>query len=405
MNSLPPSIPVHARQSLASRGFLALLLLTVISLDVSAADPPHLVPFQGHLARPAASDPTRFEPVPSGRYDILFTLYAAPVGGESKVWGPERHAQVTVVNGLVNALLGSVLGFEDTLATQPNFFRRPLYVGITIDADGNPNTADLELVPRQVLLPAVQALNANTLDGADWRTFFIGTDADATFTPGVTKARDADALDGHDWSQLFSNGDPATGTISGTRLADASISGPKIAPATITGVHLADGSVGAADLANNSVRRNHILDGEVTTADLANGAVTPAKVQPDSIITGPHYFKVGDYRRIWVNFGGQATADLTDHVPPQARGAIFKVIVNGNGTASKSGSAVFADEDGAFSTLIHYSNNGVTAYTDWAGGTVFVPFHGSYSITVRTDSNGASGDTGVKCFVTLIGWF
>jgi hypothetical protein len=177
--------------------------IAFINLTVWAADPPHLVPFQGHLARPSTTDPTRFEPVPSGRYDILFTLYVAPVGGESKVWGPERHAQVTVVNGLVNALLGSVLGFENTLASQPNFFRRPLYVGITIDADGNPNTADLELIPRQVLLPAVQALNANTLDGADWRTFFIGTDADATFTPGTTKARDADLFDGIDSAAVF----------------------------------------------------------------------------------------------------------------------------------------------------------------------------------------------------------
>jgi hypothetical protein len=181
-----------------------LLLATWVTFTpLSGADSPPLIPFQGHLARPNATDPTRFEPVPSGRYDILFTLYAAPVGGESKVWGPERHPQVTVVNGLLNALLGSVLGFEDTLAAQPNFFRRPLYVGITVDADGNPNTADLELVPRQVLLPAVQALNANTLDGADWRTFFIGTDADATFTPGTTKARDADLFDGIDAAALF----------------------------------------------------------------------------------------------------------------------------------------------------------------------------------------------------------
>jgi hypothetical protein len=384
---------------------LATLAALVPAPMLRAAEPPHLVPFQGHLARPSATDPTRFEPVPSGRYDILFTLYAAPVGGESKVWGPERHAQVTIVNGLLNALLGSTIGFETTLATQPNFVRRPLYVGITLDADGNPNTPDLELVPRQVLLPAVQALNANTLDGADWRTFFIGTDADATFTPGTTKARDADTLDGHDWSQLFSNGNPTTGTISGGRLADASISGLKIAPATITSAHLADGSVGAADLANNSVRRTHILDGEVTTADLADGAVTPAKVQPDSILTSPHYFKVGQYQQLWFNFGGQATTNLTGFVPAQARGAIVKVIVNGVGSASDSGSAVFADEDGAFSSLNHYFHNGVTSYTTWSGGTVFVPFHNSQSITIRTQSNTASPDSGVRCFASLIGWF
>jgi microcystin-dependent protein len=237
---------------------LALLITSLSAPSSSAAEPPHLVPFQGHLARPSASDPTRFEPVPSGRYDILFTLYAAPVGGESKVWGPERHAQVTVVNGLVNALLGSVLGFEDTLATQPNFFRRPLYVGITIDADGNPNTADLELVPRQVLLPAVQALNANTLDGADWRTFFIGTDADATFTPGVTKARDADMLDGYDWNDVFTGGNPTSGTLLVSRLADQSITSQKIASASIVGDRIAPNTITEANL-SLSLKTNSII--------------------------------------------------------------------------------------------------------------------------------------------------
>ena len=92
-------------------------------------------------------------------------------------------------------------------------------------------------------------------------------------------------------------------------------------------------------------------------------------------------------------------------MPPQARGAILKVIVNGDPTASNTGSAVFADEDGAFSTLTHYFHNGVTSYSTWSGGTVFVPFHDSKSITVRTASNTASPDPLVKCFVSLIGWF
>lgn len=161
--------------------------------------------FQGHLTQPVAGNPNEYEAVPNGQYDILFTLYTSPIGGEGLVWGPERHENLVVVNGLVNALLGSVNGFESVLTSDPNFFKRILYVGITIDADGNPNTVDLELVPRQVLLPAVQAINSDQLDGADWRDFFVGTDSNANYSPGITKARDADLWDGIDAAALLVN--------------------------------------------------------------------------------------------------------------------------------------------------------------------------------------------------------
>jgi hypothetical protein len=234
-----------------------------------------LIPFQGHLARPAASDPTQFEPVPAGRYDILFTLYAAPVGGESKVWGPERHAQVTVVNGLVNSMLGSVIGFQDVIAANPNFFARPLYVGITIDADGNPNTADLELVPRQALLPAVYALGAlraDRLDGSDWRDFFVGTDNSGTFTQGTTKARDAEKLDGYDWSDVFQNGDPM-GTILSNRIGDHSITGQKIASQTIT----------ASQLAPATITSNQIAPQTITEANMHPSLTTNSIIPPGTI--------------------------------------------------------------------------------------------------------------------------
>src|SRR3954447_24961041 len=77
-----------------------------------------VIPFQGHLTRPSAADPRRYEAVPDGQYSVLFTLYMAPVGGESRVWGPERHEKLAVVNGLVNALIGSVDGGLEKLAPE-----------------------------------------------------------------------------------------------------------------------------------------------------------------------------------------------------------------------------------------------------------------------------------------------
>lgn len=180
-----------------------LFIIAAPFLPAYAQEAATLIPFQGHLSQPGAGDPSSFEPVPNGEYDILFALYTAPVGGEGLVWGPERHEDVVVVNGLVNALLGSVVGFESELADDINFFARALYVGITIDADGNPNTVDLELVPRQVLLPAIQASNSDKLDGRDWRDFFDGTDARGSFNFGITKAKDANLFDGIDSSAVF----------------------------------------------------------------------------------------------------------------------------------------------------------------------------------------------------------
>ena len=137
---------------------ISILIILSIMISAYSTEIPHLIPFQGHLTSPKAGNPQQYEPVANGQYSILFTLYTAPVGGESKVWGPERHEKVVVVNGLVNVMIGSVMA----LPKEPEFFARPLYVGITIDADGNPATPDLELIPRQVLLPVMYAYVAGS---------------------------------------------------------------------------------------------------------------------------------------------------------------------------------------------------------------------------------------------------
>jgi hypothetical protein len=225
------------------------LALSGLALQVNAQQA--LIPFQGHLTQPVGGSPIDYEPVPNGQYDILFALYSSPVGGEGLLWGPERHEDLVVVNGLVNALLGSVLGFETELAADPNLFAGARYVGITIDADGNPNTADLELVPRQVLLPAMYAHNTDTLDGADWRDFFVGTGANGTFTQGITKARDADLFDGIDAAALLV--DP-NNTVN-----------PKVKSAA-----LADGIAGDLDFAGNlNVGGNASAAGNLTVGGLA----------------------------------------------------------------------------------------------------------------------------------------
>ncbi len=339
------------------------LLLTAGLPTLRAADPPHFIPFQGHLARPSSADPAQYEPVPAGRYDILFTLYAAPVGGESKVWGPERHAQVTVVNGLVNAMLGSVIGFQDAIAANPNFFARPLYVGLTIDADGNPNTADLELVPRQALLPAVYALGAlraDRLDGKDWRDFFVGTDDSGTFTPGatkvrdaekldgsdwgdfflgtsggftngITKVRDADKLDGYDWGNVFQNGDP-TSTILSARIADHSITAQKIVAQTITAAEVAPGTITSQQIASHTITEANLHTSLTMNSIIPPGTISAFAGPAENIPVGwllcdGTVVKTNDYPALFAAIGTSWGAGLSapdDFHLPDLRGMFLR---------------------------------------------------------------------------------
>ncbi len=112
---------------------------------------PTLIPFQGQLTSQAGVAYT------AGQYTIVFNLYNQAVGGTS-IW-TERHQKVGVINGMVNVFLGSII----TISTVD--FSQVKYLGITIDADDNANTADPEMVPRQMIIPAFYAKNADRLQG------------------------------------------------------------------------------------------------------------------------------------------------------------------------------------------------------------------------------------------------
>jgi cysteine-rich repeat protein len=90
-----------------------------------------------------------------GEQSVTFRLYTTQ-NGASMVW--QETQQLTINQGLLQAQLGAV-----TPLNLPNDFDTPVYLGIEIGADG-------EMSPRQPLTLngyAVQALNADTLDGQD----------------------------------------------------------------------------------------------------------------------------------------------------------------------------------------------------------------------------------------------
>ncbi len=115
---------------------------------------PQLIPFQGRLTNQQGVVYT------SGQYSITFNIYSQAVGG-STLW-TERHEKVGVTNGMVNVFLGSITTLSNV------DFGTVKYLGITIDADNNPATADPEMVPRQMIIPSFYAKNSETLNRRDW---------------------------------------------------------------------------------------------------------------------------------------------------------------------------------------------------------------------------------------------
>ena len=214
------------------------ILILAIALTARAsfaADSQQLIPFQGRLTNQAG------EPYTEGRYTIIFNLYDAPVGGTA-LW-TERHESVGLVNGMVNVFLGSIVNLSG------QDFTKTRYLGITIDADGNANTADPEMVPRQMIIPA----------------FF---------------AKDSEKLMGADWSAILANGstDPRTGYIAGARIAEKTITTDKVADAGVTTEKIKDGNVTSAKIASNSILPAHLSS--AVRNDLASAFLPPGVIMP-----------------------------------------------------------------------------------------------------------------------------
>ena len=211
------------------------IILVLAAFAVSAADSQRLIPFQGRLTNQQG------EPYTEGRYTIVFNLYDAPVGGTA-LW-TERHESVGIVNGMVNVFLGSItdLSGQD--------FSKMRYLGITIDADGNANTPDPEMVPRQMIIPAFYAKDSEKLQGADWS---------AILATGST--------------------DPRTGYISGARLADKGIATDKLADSGVTTEKIKDGNVTSAKIASQSILPSHLSPAALN--DLASAFLPPGVIMP-----------------------------------------------------------------------------------------------------------------------------
>lgn len=199
---------------------------------------PQLIPFQGRLTNQAGVA------YANGQYTITLNLYSLAIGG-STVW-TERHEKVSVIGGMLNMFLGSIAPFDKGTAslTDDVDFSTTKYLGITVDADNNPATADPEMVPRTMLVPAFHAQNATQLAGYDWTAIL----------------------------QSGSN-NPQTGTIRGDKLTTSSVTSAQLASGAVITDRISDGAVTSAKLADNSI----------SAADLAS-VVREALIPPGTIL-------------------------------------------------------------------------------------------------------------------------
>jgi hypothetical protein len=250
-----------------------------------------LLPFQGRLTDAAGAA------IPDGAKVVEFKLYDAPTGGNVK-WAGEVH-KLSINGGLVNTMLGSKasLGSVD--------FSTPCYLQITVDAnaDSQITAADPPLLPRQSVVPSIFAMES-------------------------LNSRDAQMLQGSNWSSIISNGDPNTGTISGTRLTGASITQAQMAIGSVGISHLVDGAVTSPKLADGAVEARN-LSPSVTQMGVPVGTILsyggPNPPPGYLLCNGGVYARTGQYAALFdaigVSFG--STGPTTFRVP-ETRGLFLR---------------------------------------------------------------------------------
>jgi endosialidase-like protein len=131
--------------------FIGICVVILVAVGVWAASPPTLMNYQGKL-----TDANNV-PVDDGSFSIVFSIYNVPTSGTA-LWTETRS--VTTESGFFNVLLGENTAIDgDIFATQES-----LYIGIKVGADA-------EMTPRQRIVTAGYAFNADTLDGYDSTDF------------------------------------------------------------------------------------------------------------------------------------------------------------------------------------------------------------------------------------------
>lgn len=236
-----------------------------------AAESPLYIPFQGQVTNQAGTI------VADGQYSVIFNLYDQAVGGQP-VWS-ERHVKIGVTRGMINVFLGSISPLTSV------DFSQTKYLGITVDTDNLATTADPEMVPRSLIMPAFHAKNTEKLAGHNWTAVFTAADPTQSFLR-------PERLDNN--------------SITNSKIANSAITTEKLAINAVTGDKLADGIVATAKLANNSITTEKLV-AAVAQALVPIGTILPfgGSVVPTGYLLcdGTAYPRTGIYSNLFATIG------------------------------------------------------------------------------------------------------
>lgn len=348
--------------------FLALLLGSP-SLHAQGAASPRYIPFQAQVTDQNG------QLVADGQYSVIFNLYDTAVGGQP-VWS-ERHVKIGVTGGALNVFLGSIATISGV------DFSTAKYLGITVDVDGLASTAEPEMVPRSVIIPAFHAKTAE----------------------------ESTKLAGRDWSDLLVSGnDPSTGEIQAAKIEANAITVNQMGTDSVDTDEIKSGAVTTDEIADGTIDRND-LSSDVLNAIMPAGSIVPfagpvANI-PDgwllcdgSPLDGTVYpnlfaaigtawgdgtddgltetnFRVPDLRGMFlrgVSHGDPSDPDAASRSAVAAGGNAGDLVGSGQGDAlaSHRHSALLRDDNGTGGGTVFTGqanvNQSYTGYTNYTGG-------------------------------------
>ncbi|MBL9145368.1 MAG: hypothetical protein JNM99_16945 [Verrucomicrobiaceae bacterium] len=337
--------------SIHRRLLLLIALLLAPGFRLAAQTSPYVIPFQGRLTNQQGVAYS------SGQYTIVFNIYSQSIGGTTQ-W-TERHEKVGVTNGMISVFLGSITPLPTTTGNPPvAFFSTTRYLGITVDADDNAATADPEMVPRQMIIPAFHAKNADKM---------------------------ASQFGNYDWSVVFGTGnDPGASNVSLTKIP------------TLT-VDKLPNSIPASKLEVGAALANLTSSG---VSGVTSGGIVLSANPNDTLLLDAGYTKlgVGQFGEGWRQMANATITDGGGGINPYAvgnpvycwTGAPRNEFISWGGGISTSDTtnvgARFNVLTGVWTPMstVNAPTKRATAFHGWTG-TELVLWGGSDGVTTLTD--------------------
>lgn len=207
---------------------------------------PALISYQGHITDSAgtalgANSPTN--------RTVTFRIWNSPSGSAEENRLYSESQVVTFVNGEFSVNLGNgtpVNGETNANTIADIWTTKDAFLGITVD-DGDSETADPELAPRQQIVTTAFAFRAKHTEVAD-----------------IAKQVENGAIT----QNMLANN-----SVTINQIADQSIQSSKIIDNSISTVDIGDGQVTLADIAANAVDSLRVVDNSIGSQDILDGSI------------------------------------------------------------------------------------------------------------------------------------